>query len=163
MLIAAVTRDELLILGILFALVKVLVIGGLTLVFIALFLAHWGEAMGGRSLVAFSLVFGAISYLGVCGLYSIMVGWYRPSPFILVVFFLLSIGFTFNRFISLVINPLLNATLLAVPLTLMGVSIMAGLYLVYTTGSLFGHLTNLVLACAFMSVIGAVRNYLMGR
>lgn len=161
MLIAILPRGELLILGILFAVIKVLVIVGLTFVFVTLFLTNWREARSGVSLFSFAFCFGTLGYLIMLGFYAIIYGYYWPSPFILMVLFLVGTALAFNRLE--LINPILDAMLLGGSLALAGIALIGGLQLVYTTGSFLGHLKNWILACGGMAVLGSIRNYVAGR
>lgn len=159
MFIGFSAQGGLLILGVIFAIFKLVLILGVTYLFVLLFLLNWPAAWKGKSLFAFAVVFGTLGYFGICGLYALISGLYRPSSFLLMVVFLICISLAFNR-IEL-INPLLDAVLAAIPLTIVGVALVGGVHLVYTTGSLIGHLTRMVLTCAFVTVIGAVRNYVL--
>lgn len=161
MLITGITRDEMIILGIIWGILKFVIIGGATFLFGLLFFASLREAREGSNLFAFALVFGTLSYLEVCGLYTLVTGFYRPSSLLLTVIFFLAVAFSFNR-IEL-INPLLDAMLLGVPLALAGAALIGGLQLVYTTGSFPGHLRNWILTCGGMAMVGAIRNYVAGR
>lgn len=141
--------------------IKILLIAGVTFLFGFLFFSNWREAWVGSNLFSFALVAGSLFYLDIVGMYAIVKGYYRPSLFVLVILYFLATALCFGR-IELV-NPLIDALIIATLLAFLGTALIGGILVIYTNGSLFAHLRNWVLACSFMAIAGAIRNYISGR